>query len=180
MKKIRYLVAVMMIMGNLYAQDEGLDIGKAAPEISLATPEGNMVSLSSLKGKLILVDFWATWCAPCVKEQPELKALYEKYRGSTQDGAFEILGVSLDKNRDNWVSAIERFEIDWIQVSDLMFWKSPVATDYAIEELPFNVVVDAQGTIAAINLHGKELEDFISDCLGKVRGDQNKQTELKK
>ncbi|HWK98499.1 MAG TPA: TlpA disulfide reductase family protein, partial [Parapedobacter sp.] len=141
---------------------EVLEVGQPAPEISLPTPTGESVALSSLKGKLVLVDFWATWCAPCVKEQPELKALYEKYNGGATAGQFEIFGVSLDKSRDNWIKSIDRLDINWIQVSDLMFWKSPVAKDYAIQELPFNVLVGEQGDIVAINLHGEELEDFIA------------------
>ena len=145
-----------------YAQIEALEVGQPAPDISLPTPDGDTISLSSLRGKLVLVDFWATWCAPCVAEQPELSALYEKYNGGAADSRFEIFGVSLDKSRDNWVKAIDRFQINWIQVSDLLFWRSPVANDYAIQELPFNVLVDEQGSIIASNLHGSELEDFIT------------------
>lgn len=165
MKSAVFLISILLLSSGLYAQEEALEVGQPAPEISLPTPGGDTVALSSLKGKLVLVDFWATWCAPCVKEQPELKALYEKYNGGTKDSRFEIFGVSLDKSRDNWLKAIERFNIDWIQVSDLMFWKSPVAKDYAIQELPFNVLIGEQGDIVAINLHGKELEDFISAAI---------------
>jgi len=142
-----------------------LKIGQPAPEISLPTPNGNTVTLSSLRGKVVLIDFWATWCAPCVKEQPELKALYDQHIDHVKAGKFEILGVSLDKSKENWQKSIDRFKIDWLQVSDLMFWKSKVAKDYAIEGLPFNVLVNEQGNILAIDLHGKELEDFISDYL---------------
>src|SRR3546814_19635256 len=100
------------------------------------SPDGDTVSLSSLKGKLVPIDFWATWCAPCVEEQPALMALYDIHKG---EGMFEIFGVSLDKSRDNWVKAIERFDIDWKQVSDLLFWSSPVDKVYAIEDLPFHI-----------------------------------------
>lgn|SRR5690554_4655008 len=166
MIRICCVISAVLIVAIGYAQDGALKVGQPAPEIALATPDGDTVALSSFKGKLVLVDFWATWCAPCVKEQPELKALYEQYRDGTTAGRFDIFGVSLDKSRDNWVNAIDRFDINWTQVSDLMFWKSPVAKDYAIEELPFNVLVGEQGTIVAINLHGKELEDFIATHLG--------------
>ncbi|MGV3761898.1 TlpA family protein disulfide reductase [Parapedobacter sp.] len=162
MKTVVCFVVALITMSSLFGQEGALKVGQQAPHISLPTPDGDTISLSSLKGKLVLVDFWATWCAPCVKEQPELKALYEKYNGPNR---FEIFGVSLDKRKDNWVNAIERFDIDWIQVSDLMFWKSPVARDYAIEELPFNVLIDERGTIIAINLHGEALDDFIASYL---------------
>lgn len=82
-----------------------------------------------------------------------------------KNNQFEIVGVSLDKNKESWQKAIDRFQITWIQISDLKFWKSPVAKLYEIEELPFNVIIDGQGTIVAKNLHGKELEDFIKKSL---------------
>lgn len=144
------------------AQEPGLKIGDTAPEIRLLTAANDSFALSSLRGKVVLIDFWATWCAPCMKEQPELRGLYDKLKKQVGDGKFEILGVSLDRSRENWVKAIERLQIGWPQVSDLKFWRSPVAKDYRIEELPFNVVIDRQGKIIAVNLHGDKLEEFIS------------------
>ncbi|HLV46848.1 MAG TPA: TlpA disulfide reductase family protein [Flavobacterium sp.] len=168
MKKIILFFVALIIANGVYAQNEVLKIGQTAPEISLPTLNGNTVTLSSLKGKLVLIDFWATWCAPCVKEQPELKAIYDKHSDKVKAGEFEILGVSLDKSKENWQKNIDRFKINWLQVSDLMFWRSPVAKDYAIEGLPFNVIIDEQGKIIAINLHGAELEDFINNHLHKT------------
>ena len=155
-------------MGRLYAQKASLTIGQSAPEISLPTPEGKILSLSSLKSRLVLIDFWATWCAPCMKEQPELKALYERYKTQVVKGQFEILGVSLDKSKENWEKIIARFQIGWPQVSDLSYWKSPVTKDYFIEDLPFNVLVNEKGNIAAINIHGEALEAFIANHLRKT------------
>ncbi|GAA4800000.1 hypothetical protein GCM10023231_30950 [Olivibacter ginsenosidimutans] len=167
MKKTCWLLLLTVFTHYLFAQNNPLKIGQSAPEISLPKPDGTSFALSALKGKLVLIDFWATWCAPCVKEQPELKRLYDNHKHQVDAGKFEILGVSLDKKKENWQKGIDRFNINWIQVSDLMFWKSLVAKDYAIEELPFNVLIDEQGEIIAINLHGKELEDFIGDYLSK-------------
>jgi len=169
MKKIACFIFATIMAASLHAQNKMLKIGQSAPEIAMPSPEGDTISLSSLKGKLVLVDFWASWCAPCVKEQPELKVLYDTYQGGMENSRFEIFGVSLDKDRHNWLKAIERLNIAWLQVSDLMFWKSPVAGDYFIQDLPFNVLVDKQGNIAAINLHGKELKDFIASYLGNER-----------
>ncbi|RTL52047.1 MAG: redoxin domain-containing protein [Sphingobacteriales bacterium] len=165
MKRTIFLLLIMLFSGYLFAQNSTLKVGENAPEIALPKVDGTAFSLSSLKGRIVLIDFWATWCAPCVKEQPELKALYEKYANSVKNGKFEILGVSLDKSKENWQKTIERFKIDWLQVSDLKFWKSPVAKDYGIEGLPFNVLIDEQGKIIAINLHGKELEELVHKYL---------------
>lgn len=161
MKAFLTLFSVLIFTGYASAQQSKIEVGQQAPEIALSKTDGSSFSLSSLKGKVVLIDFWATWCAPCVGEQPELKTLYETFSDQVKGQKFEILGVSLDKNKESWQKAIDRFGIGWIQVSDLKFWKSPVAKAYEIEELPFNVMIDGQGKIIAKNLHGKELEEFI-------------------
>lgn len=166
MIRFLFIFIISFSLSGLRAQQKTLKIGQTAPEITMAAPNGTMFSLSSLKGKLVLVDFWATWCAPCIKEQPELKTLYQKYTVSDKDRRFEILGVSLDRKKEDWERGIQKFKIDWPQISDLKFWRSQAAKDYFIEELPFNVLVDEQGKIAAINLHGKELDGFIKKHLG--------------
>lgn len=167
MKKIFLFLLILFLFQHLSAQEVVLKKGEPAPEIALPTPDGQIITLSSLKGKLVLIDFWASWCPPCVKEQPVLKALYEKQSKNVKAGKLEILGVSIDKTKENWEKAIKRFKISWPQVSDLKFWKSPVTSDYGIEDLPFNVIVDEQGIVIAINLHDKELEDFINNYLDK-------------
>ena len=152
-----------------FSQTEGLEIGNKAPEISLPSPKGELISLYAQKGKLVLIDFWGTWCAPCVAEQSELSLLYNKYnRSKFKNGnQFEIFGVSLDAKKVNWENSIASLKINWIQVSDLKFWRSPVAKTYNIQALPFNVLIDGQGIILAKNLHGKDLEDEIAKQLLK-------------
>lgn len=164
MKNGFILLFLMLFSSYLNAQNK-IEIGKQAPEITMSKADGAIFSLSELKGKLVLIDFWATWCAPCVEEQPQLKTMYNTYSEQIKNNQFEIVGVSLDKNKESWQKAIDRFQITWIQISDLKFWKSPVAKLYEIDELPFNVIIDGQGTIVAKNLHGKELEDFIKKSL---------------
>ncbi len=166
MKTSCILLFLILFSGYTFSQNK-IEVGKKAPEIAMSQPDGSPFSLSSLKGKLVLIDFWATWCAPCVGEQPELKKLYETYSDQVKANKFEILGVSLDKNKESWQKAIERFSINWIQISDLKFWKSPVAKAYEIDELPFNVIIDGEGTIIAKNLHEKELEEFLKKNLGQ-------------
>ena len=166
MRKLILLVAIVLSGSyflNAFAQKQGLEIGDKAPEIAFPSPEGNTVALSSLKNKLVLIDFWGTWCAPCVKEQPELAKLYKKYKNTNfRNGkGFEIYGVSLDAKEENWKNGIKTLNISWIQVSDLKFWRSPVAKTYNIQELPYNLLLDGNGTILAKNLHGSELEKMI-------------------
>lgn len=164
MKTFCTILFFILFSGSATAQNT-IEIGKKAPEIIMTRADGTSFSLSALKGKLVLIDFWATWCAPCVEEQPLLKTMYESYSQQVKNNQFEILGVSLDKNKESWQKAIDRFGINWIQISDLKFWKSPVAKLYEVDELPFNVIIDRKGIILAKNLHGKQLEDFIKEKL---------------
>ena len=166
MKTSFIILFLSLFSGFAFAQNK-IEIGKKAPEITMSKPDGSSFSLSSQKGKLILIDFLATWCAPCVGELPELKKLYETYSDQVKTNKFEIVGVSLDKNKESWQKAIDRFTINWIQISDLKFWKSPVAKAYEIDELPFNVIIDGEGIIIAKNLHEKELEEFLKKNLGQ-------------
>jgi peroxiredoxin len=152
-------------VNNVFAQSSSLKVGQTAPEISLPQPNGKILSLSSLRGKFVLIDFWATWCGPCVKEQPELKKIYQEHYQSVKEEKFQILGVSLDSKKEHWEKGINRLGITWPQVSDLKFWKNQAAKDYGLEKLPFNVIVDKEGKIVAIDLHGKKLKDFINRLL---------------
>ena len=135
--------------------------GSLAPDIVLQDPFGKTISLSSLRGKTVLVDFWASWCRPCREESPNLVKAYNKYKIR----GFEIFSVSLDDNRDAWQKAINDDKMLWTHVSDLMKWNSSVVNLYNIESIPFTVLIDAEGKIVAKNLRGKALEEKLAEIL---------------
>jgi len=135
--------------------------GKQAPELSLPDMNGKEIKLSSFKGKYVLVDFWASWCLPCRQENPNVVQAYNKYKNKN----FTILGVSLDKEKDDWLHAIQKDKLSWTQVSDLREWNSLAVSTFAFTGIPFNVLVDPDGKIIAQSLRGNELEKKLEEVL---------------
>ncbi len=173
MNKIAFIILFFCAfqIPDLFAQTVGTEIGDTAPEIRMASPKGDTIALSSLRGKMVLIDFWASWCPPCVEEQPKLVQLHKKYKDAdfTKGKGFEIYGVSLDSKKANWEKIINMDGINWIQVSDLKFWMSPVAKLYKLQEVPYNLLIDGSGRILALNLHGNELEEVLGEVFGQIR-----------
>lgn len=135
--------------------------GSVAPDIKMKNPEGTQIALSSLKGKYVLIDFWASWCSPCRKENPNLVKIYKKYKAK----GFEIFGVSLDRDMDAWKAAIKADKITWTQVSDLLYWNSPVVKLYNVEAVPFSVLIDKEGKIVAKGLNSEQLDEKLGELL---------------
>jgi len=137
-------------------------IGVEAPAINLDTPDGKKLALSSLKGKVVLVDFWASWCGPCRKENPTVVAAYNKYK----DKGFDIYSVSLDDDKEKWKAAIIKDNLIWpSHVSDLKAWKTPLVKEYNFSGIPYNVLIDKKGKIIAKNLRGEALEKKLAEVL---------------
>jgi peroxiredoxin len=138
-------------------------VGQPAPEISLPDPDGKIKSLSSFKGKYVLVDFWAKWCGPCRQENPNVVKAYNQYK----DKGFDILSVSLDRTKEDWVKAIKEDGLVWNHVSDLKYFESQAAKDYNINAIPFSILVDPNGIIVAKNLRGAGLQKKLAEVLKK-------------
>jgi peroxiredoxin len=131
-----------------------------APEISLPTPEGDTINLSSTRGNIVLLDFWASWCSPCRTENPNLVKAYNLWHRQ----GFEIYQVSLDKTREEWIKGIKDDHLEkWIHVSDVKYWNSPVVTTYRIESIPANFLLDREGRIIASNLRGEKLQTKLAE-----------------
>ena len=133
-------------------------VGSPAPDIILNNPEGKQLKLSSLKGKVVLLDFWSSWCGPCRKENPNVVKLYQQYKTK----GFEIFGVSLDNSKDKWIQAIKADNLTWLHVSDLGGWQSAPAKLYQVSSIPTTFLIDKKGNILAKGLRGQALEQKLA------------------
>ena len=139
------------------------DVGSMAPDFTLPTPDGGTFTLSSTRGKIVMIDFWAAWCQPCRLENPNVVALYNKYK----DKGFDVVGVSLDREKEAWIKAIADDQLVWHQVSELKFWQSEIAQKYGVTAIPCTFLLNKEGLILAKNLRGEALAMKLEELLGK-------------
>ena len=137
--------------------------GKLAPDFEQEKPDGTKMKLSDLRGQVVLLDFWASWCGPCRKENPNVVNVYHKYKN---DG-FTVMNVSLDKSREAWLAAIEKDGLVWPNhVSDLKFWSNEAAQLYKVSGIPFTVLIDKEGKIIGTNIRGEALGETLKSIFG--------------
>jgi len=152
-------------LGNIltkYVENEvDLRKGTLFPDFTLQTPQGESVSLYSVKAKVKIIDFWASWCGPCRAENPHVKELYEKYH----DKGLEVISVSLDDKKDKWLKAIEQDGLPWIHVSDLQAWGNPLVKMLGIQGIPYLVVLDKDNRIVGTRLRGEQLDRCVMEAI---------------
>ncbi len=140
---------------------EKVAIGQTAPDFTMNDQDGKAVTLSSLRGNYLLIDFWASWCGPCRRENPNVVAAYKKFN----DKGFQILGVSLDRDKDAWLKAIKDDNLTWLHVSDLKYWNNAASQLYGVMSIPSNVLLDKNGVIIGRDLRGEDLNKKLEEVL---------------
>jgi peroxiredoxin len=158
---MKNLLLITILFAASFSAEAQIRQGYDAPDIALPTATGDTIHLSSLKGKVVLLDFWASWCGPCRSSNKELTKIYPRYK----EKGFEIFSVSLDDDKEKWIKAIKKDKINWLQVNDGGGWYANTAIKWNINAIPTSYLVDKNGILVAMDLEGKELEKALKVLL---------------
>ena len=161
-----FLLPLLFVSNSSQAQK----VGSIASDITLTSPSGKQISLSSLRGKVVLVDFWASWCGPCRSENPNIVKCYKKYKSKkcAKGDGFEVFSISLDVKKERWLSAISTDKLSWQSHGcDFGGWNGGVVKSYGVHQIPTSFIIDKNGKILAVNLRGEDLGQFLAGLFGE-------------
>ena len=157
-----FFVIILSLSSSLFVKAQ-VAIGEMAPDFSLNNSKNFKVSLSSFRGKVVMIDFWASWCGPCRIANPGVERVYQKYKSK----GFEVLGISIDNKKKAWLKAVAQDKIHYQQLNDTLGWYSPVAEKYGINQIPTSFLLDKEGKIVAIDLNGSQLDMKVKELIKK-------------
>jgi len=160
---MKFFFAIILTLSSSQFVNAQVAIGEMAPDFSLNNTKNSTVSLSSFRGKVVMIDFWASWCGPCRIANPSVERIYQKYKAK----GFEVLGISIDNKKKAWLKAIAQDKIHYQQLNDTLGWYSPVAEKYGINQIPTSFLFDKEGKIIAIDLIGSRLEMKVNELIKK-------------